>query len=445
MKKNKFNGWMDVYRFTFRQSTKGIGFKAVTFIIAALIIGALILVNILSAKPKEEEKPSPIESVYVLDQSGLIATDYKSLMAQLNNQKFEAVVWNELTGTRDDAVKVLNDATKNEATAVTGVVITKTESGFELEGIIPEGSSLSKSDVQDLLEVMTQCFESNKMLQAGLTVDQLTTVLAPVSVNTMKAGEETNVAVVVIKMVAPAFFGLLLYMMLIFHGQTISKAVSSEKTSKLMETLLTSIHPYALITGKVLAVASMAMLQFFTWVVAAVAGLYGGNIIAHSIYPEYENTVVTIINFLKENIGESAFSLSSIILAVIIFCVGFLFYSVIAGLAGALVAKPEDVATTQAIFQFPVIISWLVCYIAAFSEAEGVLSIARFIPFTAPFCLPVDLLTGAVGIGVGVISTAILLISSVLIIMLAAKIYKGLVLYTGQKISMKMIKDIVRS
>ena len=239
-------------------------------------------------------------------------------------------------------------------------------------------------------------------------------------------------------------FGLMLYFMLLLYGQTISKSVSTEKTSRLIETLLTSVHPYALITGKILAVASMAILQFMIWVLSIFAGLYGGNAIARIFYPDYQNSVIMVINFLKDNIGETAMTLPAVILAIIFFCVGFLFYCVLAGLAGCMVSKPEDVASTQSIFQFPVIISWLVCYIASAAGNNAILSVARYIPFTAPFCVPVDLITGTIGLVQGIISLVLLMIFTLLTIVLSSRIYKGLVLYTGEKVNLQLLRNVLK-
>ncbi len=441
---SNFRGWKSVYGFTFRQATRGIGFKAVTALIAILIIAGFILMNILVAKPDKEDvvKPSNITSVYVLDQSELAAADYESLMKQ-----FSPVVYGDTrfilmeSGNRGDAIQ---SASKDSPTSIV-VEITKNEAGYLLEAVIPEGSSISESESTMLLEIMKQCFEANKLIQAGLSVEQLTTALKPMNTMITEVGEDNNPATFIIKMIAPMIFGLLLYFMLLLHGQTISKEVSTEKTTKLMETLLTSVHPYAMITGKVLAISSVAILQFLTWVISAFIGLYGGTAIAHSIYPEYENTAITIINFLKDNIGESAFSLPAVILAILVFCVGFLFYCVLAGLAGCMVTRPEDAASTQGVFVFPIVISWLVCYIASAAGNEGVLRIARFIPFTTPFSVPVDLITGTIGIAQGIVAFLLLVIFSILVIMIAARIYRGLVLYNGQKLNLKTMFQVLRA
>ena len=68
---------------------------------------------------------------------------------------------------------------------------------------------------------------------------------------------------------------------------------------------------------------------------------------AKSMYPGYENVVIKVLEFVREGFSTSAFSPVAIILAILIFVVGFLFYSVLAGMAGSLVSKPEDTAQMQ--------------------------------------------------------------------------------------------------
>lgn len=441
MNKKYFKGWMDVYGFTFRHATNGVGFKLVTFGVAILIIVAFIAGNIFNAMPEDAVKKSPIETVYVLDESGLPSTDYQGLLSQYNNESFmdiDFIYANDKT--REDVVK---DAKVNSDKTV-AVIIKADGANYMIEALIPEESSISAKNADKLLQAMITCFDSNKLMQAGLTNEQLMKVSMPVVTSIGNIGEDASAATYLVKMLAPMIFGLIMYFMLLTHGQTISKEVSTEKTSKLMETLLTSVHPYALITGKVLAISSMAILQFLTWIAAIFAGLYGGNAVARAMYPGYQNSVIQIIDFLKENVGETAFTLPAIILAIIIFCIGFLFYCVLAGLAGCMVTKPEDVASTQGIFVFPILISWMVCYFAPIMGQEGILNVARYVPFTIPFCVPVDLITGNVSLLQGVISCVIATAFSLIVIIYSAKIYKGLVLYTGQKINLKTLGKVIK-
>lgn len=442
--KQNFRGWTTVFNFTFRQATKGVAFKLVTTLVTLLIIGACIVINVIAAKPEDGKKsePSPIKKVIVLDNSGLQPTDFKAVSPELSGEQFKNIEFQAVTGqSREDAINTAAAA----STEAIAVIITKSDKGYEIEAAIPDGSIISKNQAQALLGPIQTGFESSKLMQSGLTVDQLTTIMKPVVNSYADIGENTSMIAMIIKIAAPMLFGFILYMMLILYGQTISKSVSTEKTSKLMETLLTSIHPYALITGKVLAITTMAVFQFVTWILALIAGLYGGNAVAHAIYPDYQNTVITAINFLKDNIGETAMTPPAIILAILVFCVGFLFYCVLAGLAGCLVSKPEDTASTQTIFIFPVIISWLFCYLTPMTGNEALLSVLRYIPFTTPFSVPVDLITGTIGLWEGLIAFVSLSVFSLLIIMLSARVYKGLILYNGQKVSLKMIGNVLKA
>lgn len=445
--KNNFRGWNTVFGFTFRQLTKGPGFKFVTALVTLLILGASVLINVLAAKPEKsniaELSLSPINKVFVLDNSGLQPTDYKEMNPFFSQEQYAHISFETITGqTREDVIKT---AASDSTMTIAAIINTAPDSGYDIEIVIPAGSVITKDQAEILVGPMSAAFETNKLLQSGLTEEQLAAALKPVITSFADIGEDTNEITFVIKMIAPMIFGLMLYMMLIFHGQAISKSVSTEKTSKLVETLLTSVHPYALITGKVLAVSAMAILQFVTWLVAIFAGLYLGNTVAHSIYPGYESSVISVINFLKDNIGQTAFTLPAVVLTIVAFCIGFLFYCVIAGLTGCLVSKPEEAASTQAIFQFPVIISWLITYLSPMMGNETVTVVARYIPFTAPFCIPVDILTGTIGLGEGLITTLLLLLFTLIVIMLSGRIYKGLILYNGQKVSLKMIGNVIKA
>jgi len=138
-------------------------------------------------------------------------------------------------------------------------------------------------------------------------------------------------------------------------------------------------------------------------------------------------------------------TLPAVLLAIVFFCLGFLFYCIIAAVTGSMVSKPEDVASTQAVFQMPIIICWLVSYFGPMLKIEGLTIAARYIPFTSPFSVPAELITGVIGIPEGLISLALLLILSLLTIMLAAKLYKGFVLYNGQKLSFKVIGNMLKA
>lgn len=441
--KHNFRGWNTVFHFTFRQSTKTTGFRLVTILIALVIMGASIFLTILGQKPEKEGNIyiSPVQKVIVADNSGLSLMDYKQLNPIFMTEAYNHITFETRTDiTREEAI----DMVLEDAGTLTAVIDIR-EGGYHLEVITPSGSFIGKGDANKLEEALIEALQTNKLLQSGLTNEQLTSVLKPMVTSVSEIGETSNGFIFVLKIFAPMIFGLLLYMMLLMHGQTVSKAVSTEKTSKLVETLLTSIHPYALISGKVLAISFMSIFQFILWIASLFGGLYLGNYITKSIYPEYQSTLAAMLQVVQDNIGESAFTIWAVLLTIIVFFLGLLFYFLLAGMAGCMVSKPEDVATTQGIFQFPVIISFLVTYFAFLPGNNSLQVISRYIPFTAPFSLPVDILLGTIGLGEGLIATLLLLIFTVLAVMISGRIYKGLILYNGQSLNLKMIGNILKN
>ncbi len=453
--KNNFSGWTTVFGFTFRQSTKR-AFKVTTALIAILIMGLIILMTVIAAKPETKEYDeqgsylgqeimagiSAIEKVFILDQSGLPPTDYKAIHSDFSGEFFKNI---EFVAVENQTRAELFDYAKKESDRTIAVIISGIDGAFEMEALIPHNSSITAGDAEQLLGMMTSSFELNKMMQINLSEEELAAVFTPVITSYSEFGESSSMAAVLIKTILPMVLSFLLYFMLLFYSQTVSKSVSTEKTSKLMETLLTSVHPYAMITGKVLAITVMAVLQFIVWILSGVAGLYGGNAIAHEMYPGYENSVITFINFIKDNIGETGMTFSAVFLAVLVLGVGFIFYCVLAALAGCMVSKPEDVASTQGLFVLPIVISWIISYFAPLMSNYRLMAAIRYIPFTAPFCVPADLISGTIGLGEGLLYLLILIAFTFVVIILSAKIYKGLVLYTGQKANIKLMMNILKS
>lgn len=442
-------GWENVFSFTYRQNTKSKSYRTVTALIAVLLFGVAAVISVLAAKPEkdaeyteDENMKNPIGTVYVLDLAETGIGDWNALLTEEENERFSGIRFYEVKNMTEEELQ--NKAAKTGIKAI-GVVITEKEDCVEVKALVPMLSVADIGDGKEIAELLAWHVEQLRLENSGFSEFVTGQILKETVLSVADAGEETNVLVYLIRYLAPAVFGLVLYFLLLFYGQNINREVSTEKTSKLMETLLTSLHPYGLLTGKVIAVAAVALLQFFIWILAMILGTVTGGVIAASLYPETQYRLVDVLEFVRSNIGESAFSPAAAVLALIVFICGFLFYCVLSAMAGSMVSRPEDAANTQSIFVLPIVISWIVCYMGTLTENDALLVTVRNIPFTIPFCVPAELLTGAVGIGQGILSLVLLLAFSALVILLAGRIYKGMVLYTGQKINGRTILNILKN
>ena len=446
---NKFRGWDKVFSFTYGQNMKSMSYRVVTILVAVALFAASFAITYFGGRPDESGEGAEgedgvvisawAEEVFVLDLANVGELSFESLKEAYGFEEDE-ITFSYVTGMTEEELAV--HAAKAGDFSV-GVVLAMEEGALQVRAVVPSTSALELEDGQMVAEMVGNLVETARMQSIGLDPMIAAQLQKEVVTAVVDAGEEVNPVVYLVRYIAPAIFGLVLYFMLLFYGQNINREVSTEKTSKLMETLLTSLHPYALLTGKVFAVVLVALQQFLLWIVALVGGIVGGFAVLTVQYPGYAKGISTVIEFLQANIGESAFSPVAVVLSLVTFCFGFLFYCILSGMSGSMVSRPEDAANTQSIFVLPVVISWLVCYFGSLMENEALLAVVRNIPFTIPFCVPVDLLTGAIGLGQGLVSMAILLVFSLLVIMLSGRIYRGMVLYNGQKINLKTIAGIL--
>ena len=443
-----FKGWKNVFSFHYKQNVCTKAYILVTVLVTVFIIAAAIVLSIIAAKPKnneiKENKYCGVEIAYVLDLTGLGELKFKDRIPVLSEPYFRGLSLIQVKNMTEEELRIM--AAKEESGRAVGVVIKQEGNTITVAASVPSTSEeLSVINGKEIADLVVTAVEQARFEQSGLSELQFSMINKQTAISVADVGEESNIVIYLVQYLAPAVFGLVLYFMLILYGQRINQSISVEKTSKLVETLLTSLHPYALLTGKIFAIVATAMQQFFLWVTALLVGIAAGGVIASNLYPETESGLSVVIEFMRENIGESAFSPMAAVLALIIFCCGFLFYSMLSGMAGSMVSRPEEAAGTQSIFTLPIVISWMTCYIGTLTEKEKLLAVVRNIPFTIPFCVPADLLTGAIGIVQGIISMVILMIFSVLVIMLSGRIYKGLVLYTGQKISWKNLVGTLKN
>lgn len=252
--------------------------------------------------------------------------------------------------------------------------------------------------------------------------------------NVKNIGTETEVqslGMMMARLLVPMIFCLALYMIILIHGQSISKAIIADKSSKLIEMLLTSVKPYAIIAGKVLGVATVAIGQMLVWLGSGVMGYLIGNEIAKTMNSQYINYVGEVIKIMQSDTQGVAFSAGAVIIAILVVIIGFFMYCVLAAFSGAFVSRIEDLSASNTIFQLPVVISFLAAYLVGIAQGMGsgvnraVQMAIYYIPLTSPFSTPSGIILGDITIAEGIISLLFLIIFSVIMILATGKVYKG--------------------
>lgn len=438
--KGLFTGFGAVFSFTAQQSIKGKGFKLIAGIISLIVFAIAAIIPIAMAnmqKPEESVENTESDSHYGLDDGE--PNDYNmDTIVVLNKgqlpidilQDFIEQYWFENIDIEISDLMVEEEYKEFAEYCVgnyknpVGLSIDMDENHIVFDYYLFTQTNVSKDEVELFANAFEGYYNDRKYLDSGLSYEDITVLNMPAWSKVNDADDEENeLGVVLAQMIIPAIFSFLLFMMTSLHGQSVTKNVMSEKCSKLMEVLLTSVKPYALIAGKIVAIAAIALSELSVWIVMAVAGFFAGDRIALGIYPEYHNYVFEIIDFMKES--GTGFSGGTLVIAVLMTMLGFFMYCVWAGLIAAAVDNVDDVSSAMSLFQILPAAGFMIGYVGSLAEMDGLIKVAEYVPLVSPFVMPANVLIGKTGILQGWISMLLLLAFSVILILITGKIYKN--------------------
>lgn len=445
-KRNALAGTHRIFWFTLRQTCSERAWLVTTLLITALLVVGIPLLLILSVTLEDDgdsaEDAQPIRQVIVCDETPG-AADY-SVLAQ--GETFTEVTYTA-AATFTDAKKLLSEANADETLLLH---ITKAEDAFALTLCLPEETAITMEEAYAYADFVEGSFIAVLTQKAALNAEQLSAVMMPVITTATQTNsdgtpvEEPDFVTQMIEIFFPFLMIMLMYFMILFYGQSVANSVLLEKTSKLMDTMLTSVHPFALISGKLFGVAFAAFVQILIWLVSCVLGCMIGLLLALDMVPETTNTVVNTLNTLSEQ--DTLFTVRGIALTIIFIGLGFLLYCALSAISGALASKTEDLGKTNYIFVLALVISFFLC-LGSPEMDEGMIATSpwlNYFPFTAILVVPGQLLLGKLSMGQAFLSMGIMIVGVILVILVAAVIYRLLVLYRGNPPSAKMLLSMLR-
>lgn len=221
-----------------------------------------------------------------------------------------------------------------------------------------------------------------------------------------------------------------LYMVIMMFGQKVAMSVVTEKTSRAMEVLITSASPVALMFGKILASSVAGIFQ--------ITAIFGSAFISYNINKSYFETnavINTLFNFPASLVGY----------LLIFFLLGFLIYSFLFGAMASTVSKIEDLSSVVMLIQIIFVAGFVVSTNAMTSgdvNSELMKGLSLF-PLTSPMAMFTRIAMSEVpGLEI-LLSVAFLILTTILIGYIAAKIYRvGVLMYGTRPTLGKIIKAI---
>jgi len=407
-----------------------------SFLIATILLPLIFpaIMAILVYAAIEQRKNAEKETIYYVDESGFFVPD----TSKFRFKRFEV------------DVNTAKQAFQESQSSYGLLYIPR----FDLAN--PRGVSLytkvnpSPNEIGDLEYMLSNRIRELKMQKFKIDqklLDSLKTDVSIQSINVSDAGLERSSDSKVLFGVGMTC-GILMYMFIFIYGAQIMQGIIEEKTSKVVEVIVSSVKPFQLMMGKIVGLASVGLLQFLIWIVlittlsSVVLALFGVEMPQQQMMNEMSQDNPAMQNqagmeFLKA-MGQIPFGFV-IFNFLFYFLGGYLLYGALFAAVGSAVDSPAEAQQ----FMFPITIPMLISYFGLFTfileDPHGPISVwLSIIPFTSPIAM-----MGRIGFGVPewqlILSMVSLIGGFMFTTWVAGRIYRVGILMHGTKINYKVM------
>jgi len=406
-----------------------------TFLSPLIFVGIFTLVAYLSDLNSEE-----VKTISVLDESGLFTNDFQDT----DNLKYNIVKGEPLS-----EAKLKAETDENYGL----LYIPRTATMEDLANSITFYSedSPSLTTMGDIENVVEDKVNTIRLKEAGIDAETIKSLRINVNTNleTYK-GMETSKLGSGLKLGFGAAAGYLLFMFIIIYGNMIMRSVIEEKTSRIIEVIISSVKPMKLLLGKIFGTTLAGITQFAVWIIliltllAIVPVVLGVDTSAMEAQQEamaqtasgagaqdiFQQVMMEVDNLPLANL---------IIMFVLFFIGGYLLYASLYASIGAAVDSETDTQQFMLPILMPLMLSVYVGFFTVIDNPHGIVSqIFSFIPFTSPVVMLMRIPFG-VPIWQQILSVVILFATFMGTVWFAAKIYRVGILMYGKKATYKEI------
>ena len=300
------------------------------------------------------------------------------------------------------------------------IIIEKQGNNINLRYIV-ENTIMMDGVPEDLLSAMNNIYTNMQINKLGLTPAQIQSITPNFEVSIEQTEEQEVGGNVLVMML----MSIVLFYAIYFCAYQVSSSITTEKTSKIMETLVTSNTPKTIVLGKTIGIGIVGLLQMVAIVGTAL-------ICAKSfLEPELLNSVLDMSN-ITPYLG---------VITIVYFILGYLAYALLYALTGSTVSKPEDIQSANQPVALIAVAGFYLAYFTMMNPTSELNSLAGLVPISSPFCMPFRVMMGLANGTDVALSIGILIVTILVIAKVAIKIYSNAILNYGTKMG---IKDIIK-
>ncbi len=396
--------------------------RAKSFIITTLIVaaGILVLANMQQIIDLFKGEDSQ-DKIAVIDESGML---YEPLSEQIS------LVNEDIKLERSKKTVETLESDVQEG-IYEGMLLLSTDSDGLPEATY-KSQSLSATAIPSDLQVALQNIKSTlAATMLDLTPEELTALNSPVSftkealVEGSKTEEELSQARGIVYVIL--FF---IYFSVIMYASMIAMEVATEKASRVMEILISSVSPVKQMFAKIIGIGLVGLTQM---TILFLVGYF-------AIIRNQEE----LVGGFFDAFGFGNLSISIIVYAILFFVLGYFLYATLAALLGSVVSRIEDVQQMIMPMTFLIMIGFFIAMFGLGNPESSFITVSSYIPFFTPMVM--FLRVGMLNISAiePIIGILILVISIVILAVFGAKVYRGGVLMYGKSNSFKDIRKAIQ-
>ena len=446
MKSNELRGTGDVFRFTLIQTLKS---KAYIVSVVLLLITAIFTAPVMQlvrggAAGSKKVETSNIKKAYVCNELLFLLDGGAEITNLSGDEVFSKVDFELTTESFDSLSKRLEE--ENDSTSVIIHPYIGTQ-GVTIEVVRLSGGDVKNDECAALADVLCKNLDQYKKTMSGLSEEELKILAYNYEVEVNYITPEGDLTDDADKGIGGGQFGVayilmfVVSMVCIMASTQVATAVVTDKSSRVVELLLTSVRPMALLLGKILAMLVATIGQMIALVIAVAVS----NKITGVIF----NTESTYLTSLIPKGVLSNLTVANAVVSLTLIALGLVFYATLAGLCGAMVSKMEELQESLKYFTTISIVGMYAAIAAIISMQKSATNVfvkfCELFPLTSPMTTPGARIIGVAPMSYALIAIAILLVLDYFTLRFAAGVYEGLITNMGNRITIKDLFAMARN
>ena len=400
---------LTVMKFTIKDMIKRKSFIISTLIILVMIVIGFNIPNIIEVVSGEDSGSKS----FIVDNDNIFEGNLEFLKQM--DLGFEIEI---AQATYEEIKEKIENGEIDDA-----IIIEKQNNNVKIRYIV-ESKTMMNGVPERLVNTINTLYTNMQINKLGLTEAELQSITPNFEFSLEQTDEEEATGNVLVIML----MSIVLFYAIYFCAYQVSSSITTEKTSKIMETLVTSTTPTTIVLGKTIGIGIVGLIQMILIVATA---LISANV------------------FLDQELLNSVLDMSNVtpflgIITIIYFILGYLAYALLYALTGSTVSKPEDIQSANQPVAILVVIGFYLAYFTMMNPTSELNLFAALLPISSPFCMPFRIMMGLSNGTDNAISIIILIVTILIIAKVAIKIYSNAILNYGTKMNLKDIINIYK-